>query len=41
VARTLLADAADVDDGRVEREVIADAPQKDAPQKDAARKDAA
>jgi hypothetical protein len=30
VAQTLLADAADVDDGRVEREVIADAPQKDA-----------
>jgi len=29
VARTLLADADDVDDGRVEREVIADAPQKD------------
>jgi hypothetical protein len=27
VARTLLADAGDVDDGRVEREVIADAPQ--------------
>lgn len=27
VARTLLADAADIDDGRVEREVIADAPQ--------------
>jgi len=27
VAQTLLADAADVDDGRVEREVIADAPQ--------------
>jgi hypothetical protein len=30
VARTLLADATDVDDGRLEREVIADAPQKDA-----------
>ena len=28
VARTLLADAADVDDGRVEREVIADAPEQ-------------
>jgi len=27
VAQTLLADAADIDDGRVEREVIADAPQ--------------
>ena len=39
VAQTLLADAADVDDGRVEREVIADAPQKDdAAQKDAGRK---
>ncbi|WP_410793074.1 hypothetical protein [Kribbella sp. C-35] len=33
VAQTLLADAADVDDGRVERGVIADAPQ---PEKDAA-----
>jgi hypothetical protein len=28
VAHTLLADATDVDDGRVEREVIADAPEK-------------
>ncbi|HET6985341.1 MAG TPA: general stress protein [Kribbella sp.] len=36
VALTLLADAVDVDDSRVEREVIADAPRKD----DAARKDA-
>jgi hypothetical protein len=37
VAQTLLADAADVDDGRLEREVIADAPPKaDAPQKHAA-----
>ena len=30
VAQTLLADATDLDDGRVEREVIAEAPQKDA-----------
>ncbi|MEV5962125.1 general stress protein [Kribbella sp. NPDC051952] len=30
IAQTLLADAADVDDGRVEREVIADTPQRDA-----------
>ncbi|MFI7064795.1 general stress protein [Kribbella sp. NPDC050124] len=29
VARTLLADASDVDDGRVEREVIADAPHEE------------
>jgi hypothetical protein len=36
VAQTLLADAADVDDGRVEREVIADAPQKDDEHKNAA-----
>ena len=28
VAQTLLADAADIDDGRVEREVIADAPEQ-------------
>jgi len=28
VAQTLLADAADIDDGRVEREVIADAPER-------------
>ena len=38
VAQTLLADAADVDDGRVEREVIADAPQQESEQKE---KDAA
>ena len=36
VAQTLLADAADVDDGRLEREVIADAPQSKAEHKDAA-----
>jgi hypothetical protein len=39
VAQTLLADAADIDDGRVEREVIADAPHKDA--KDSQHKNAA
>ncbi|MFG1816705.1 general stress protein [Kribbella sp. NPDC049174] len=37
VARTLLADASDVDDdGRVERQVIADAPQENTEHKDAA-----
>ncbi|MEU4608728.1 general stress protein [Kribbella sp. NPDC023972] len=36
VARTLLADAHDVDDGRVERQVIADAPHETPAQKDAA-----
>ncbi|TDW83521.1 general stress protein [Kribbella sp. VKM Ac-2566] len=36
VARTLLADAADVDDGRVERGVIADAPQSEEAHRDAA-----
>jgi hypothetical protein len=43
VARTLLADADDVDDGRVERQVIADAPQKEhaAQQTHADQRDAA
>jgi hypothetical protein len=36
VARTLLADADDVDDGRVERQVIADAPQEKPAHRDAA-----
>jgi len=36
VARTLLADADDVDDGRVERQVIADAPPEKPAHKDAA-----
>jgi hypothetical protein len=36
VARTLLADAHDVDDGRVERQVIADAPHQTRAQKNAA-----
>jgi hypothetical protein len=36
VAQTLLAEATDVDDGRLEREVIADAPQPTAEHKDAA-----
>jgi hypothetical protein len=36
VAQTLLAEATDVDDGRLERQVIADAPQPTAEHKDAA-----
>jgi len=36
VAQTLLADAADIDDGRVEREVIADAPQLEEEHRNAA-----
>jgi hypothetical protein len=36
VAQTLLADASDIDDGRVEREVIADAPSTDETHKHAA-----